>query len=85
MHDCQLDLQHLWLLAGLFAFCSYGAKILFGSVKPSPTTLVHVAIVLFKFDYANKKPKPKGFGIFMELLARFELATSSLPRMRSTG
>ena len=32
-----------------------------------------------------KRPKPDGFGLFMELLARFELATSSLPRMRSTG
>ena len=32
-----------------------------------------------------KTPKPKCFGVFMELLARFELATSSLPRMRSTG
>ena len=30
--------------------------------------------------------KPVGvLGFFMELLARFELATSSLPRMRSTG
>ena len=26
-----------------------------------------------------KRPKPIGFGLFMELLARFELATSSLP------
>ena len=30
--------------------------------------------------------KPVGaLGFFVELLARFELATSSLPRMRSTG
>ena len=28
-----------------------------------------------------KTPKPKGFGVFMELLARFELATSSLPKV----
>ena len=28
-----------------------------------------------------KRPKPNGFGLFMELLARFELATSSLPKI----
>ncbi len=33
----------------------------------------------------NKKcPKPESLGAFMELLSRFELETSSLPRMRST-
>ena len=33
----------------------------------------------------NKKhPKSKDFRCFLELIARFELATSSLPRMRST-
>ena len=37
---------------------------------------------------ANKKPpEPQGFKWFfsMELLSRFELETSSLPRMRSTN
>ncbi len=35
---------------------------------------------------ANKKSAiPDGMADFLELLARFELATSSLPRMRSTG
>ena len=29
-------------------------------------------------------PKPESLGAFMELLSRFELETSSLPRMRST-
>ena len=34
--------------------------------------------------YKQKTPK-SNFGVSLELLARFELATSSLPRMRSTG
>ena len=33
----------------------------------------------------NKKLRSQDFGVSLELLARFELATSSLPRMRSTG
>ena len=33
----------------------------------------------------NKKLRSQNFGVLLELLARFELATSSLPRMRSTG
>ena len=32
----------------------------------------------------KKAPIPNGIEAFLELLARFELATSSLPRMRST-
>ena len=40
----------------------------------------------FKSVSANKKSAiPVGMTDFLELLARFELATSSLPRMRSTG
>ena len=40
----------------------------------------------FKSVPANKKSAiPVGMTDFLELLARFELATSSLPRMRSTG
>ena len=39
----------------------------------------------FKSVSANKKSAiPDGMTDFLELLARFELATSSLPRMRST-
>ena len=33
----------------------------------------------------KEKPETTRLRVFMELLARFELATSSLPRMRSTG
>ena len=33
----------------------------------------------------KKTADPFGSTVFLELLARFELATSSLPRMRSTG
>ena len=32
----------------------------------------------------REAPKPESLGAFMELLSRFELETSSLPRMRST-
>ena len=32
----------------------------------------------------KRTPIPNGIGVLLELLARFELATSSLPRMRST-
>ena len=40
----------------------------------------------FKSVSTNKKSAiPVGMTDFLELLARFELATSSLPRMRSTG
>ena len=38
-------------------------------------------------SFRSEKPKKnpsKRMGFFLELLARFELATSSLPRMRST-
>ena len=36
--------------------------------------------------YKQKRtPIPDGIEVLLELLARFELATSSLPRMRSTG
>ena len=42
-------------------------------------------IYKFKSVAANKKSViPVGMTDFLELLARFELATSSLPRMRST-
>ena len=34
--------------------------------------------------YIQKKAHPNRMGFLLELLARFELATSSLPRMRST-
>ena len=34
--------------------------------------------------YNEKRPKSDDFGRFLELLTRFELVTSSLPRMRST-
>ena len=45
-----------------------------------------VAFRWFKSVSANKKSAiPDGMTDFLELLARFELATSSLPRMRSTG
>ena len=33
----------------------------------------------------KRTPIPDGIEVLLELLARFELATSSLPRMRSTG
>ena len=35
--------------------------------------------------YIQKKAHPVWMSFLLELLARFELATSSLPRMRSTG
>ena len=38
------------------------------------------------FHTAKNAPKPYGFEAFeLELLSRFELETSSLPRMRSTN
>ena len=44
------------------------------------------ALIRAAFDHSNlsahiKRPTPEGVGLFMELLARFELATSSLPRV----
>ena len=36
------------------------------------------------FHFNKKSAAPVGTTVFLELLARFELATSSLPRMRST-
>ena len=42
------------------------------------------------FDHSNltankKEPIPNGIGSFLELLARFELATSSLPRIQGAA
>ena len=57
------------------------------SPGPFPARSVHrtLAFRWFKSGAAKKEPRPEGLGSFLELLARFELATSSLPRMRSTG
>ena len=47
------------------------------------TGILHLVIQIW--PHCKKEPIPDGIGSFLELLARFELATSSLPRMRSTG
>ena len=63
------------------------SKYRFGSVQPSTATVTRtVAFRWFKsgHHHIKKRPIPNGIGLFLELLARFELATSSLPRMRST-
>ena len=61
------------------------------SIAVSPTRNVEggqLMFFLFATVDANKKPpESQGFKWFfsMELLSRFELETSSLPRMRSTN
>ena len=57
---------------------------MFGSVQPSPAALVRAAFNLSNLAQRKKRTNTIGVGSFLELLARFELATSSLPRMRST-
>ena len=69
----------------IFAPAWEGQKLRFASVEPSAAALVRAAFRWFKSGAAKKEPRPEGLGSFLELLARFELATSSLPRMRSTG
>ena len=54
------------------------------------SVLVSVSVSVFGLGSIQRKKEEslKSVGIpgfFLELLARFELATSSLPRMRSTG
>ena len=39
----------------------------------------HLYLECSNLPQRKKEPIPKGIGSFMELLARFELATSSLP------
>ena len=45
----------------------------------SPPGLLHLMVQICRS--AKNKPHPIGWGLFLELLARFELATSSLPRI----
>ena len=62
----------------------------FVSREPSPTSRLSLRFAhrMRSPVHSNKHKKtaiPVGMTDFLELLARFELATSSLPRMRSTG
>ena len=57
-----------------------------GAVQPAPAALIRAAFDLSNLAQQKKKKTTLSSGLFfLELLARFELATSSLPRMRSTG
>ena len=50
------------------------------------SVFVSVSVIAATSYKKEESPELVGVpGFFMELLARFELATSSLPRMRSTG
>ena len=75
------------LLADLFAFLAMAkieeaTSVCTGGSNTPPGCCI--------IDYSNlasqqkNKAVPAGTTLFLELLARFELATSSLPRMRST-
>jgi len=68
----------------LFAFClrqNYCSHQFLNWWQQQSTGLLHL-------DGSNlaaqrkKEPTPNGVGSFLELLARFELATSSLPKMK---
>ena len=73
------------LLARFICIFATGEKLRFASVQPSAAALVRTAFDCSNLSIAKKKAHPFGRAFFLELLARFELATSSLPRMRSTG
>ena len=54
-------------------------KLRFASVQPSAAALVRTAFDCSNPSIAKKKAHPFGRAFFLELLARFELATSSIP------
>ena len=77
--------SNLELLARFAAFAPLGSKswcrLRPAGAEQQSTGLLHLIIQICPPTYI-KRPKPNGFGLFMELLARFELATSSLPRIQ---